>query len=85
MSANFQAVIAALFMNIYIVGLNQISDIDIDKVCYRRQLIIILCFSGIQWSSSIEIVLVVGFICLFILTIGQFELIALRFPQKIID
>ncbi|XP_030461840.1 homogentisate phytyltransferase 1, chloroplastic [Syzygium oleosum] len=27
-----EAVIAALFMNIYIVGLNQISDIDIDKV-----------------------------------------------------
>lgn len=28
----FQAVVAALFMNIYIVGLNQLSDIDIDKV-----------------------------------------------------
>ncbi|KAK9931701.1 hypothetical protein M0R45_018968 [Rubus argutus] len=27
-----QAVVAALFMNIYIVGLNQLSDIDIDKV-----------------------------------------------------
>lgn len=27
-----EAVVAALFMNIYIVGLNQISDIDIDKV-----------------------------------------------------
>ncbi|PQQ08405.1 homogentisate phytyltransferase 1 chloroplastic isoform X1 [Prunus yedoensis var. nudiflora] len=27
-----EAVIAALFMNIYIVGLNQLSDIDIDKV-----------------------------------------------------
>lgn len=29
---SFQAVIAALFMNIYIVGLNQLYDIDIDKV-----------------------------------------------------
>ncbi|XP_042440994.1 probable homogentisate phytyltransferase 1, chloroplastic [Zingiber officinale] len=28
----FQAVIAALFMNIYIVGLNQVFDIEIDKV-----------------------------------------------------
>lgn len=28
----FEAIIAALFMNIYIVGLNQISDIEIDKV-----------------------------------------------------
>ena len=27
-----QAVVAALFMNIYIVGLNQLSDIEIDKV-----------------------------------------------------
>ncbi|RZS27600.1 hypothetical protein BHM03_00061101 [Ensete ventricosum] len=27
-----QAVVAALFMNIYIVGLNQVFDIDIDKV-----------------------------------------------------
>ncbi|XP_075652349.1 homogentisate phytyltransferase 1, chloroplastic isoform X1 [Castanea sativa] len=27
-----EAVVAALFMNIYIVGLNQLSDIDIDKV-----------------------------------------------------
>ncbi|XP_021724962.1 homogentisate phytyltransferase 1, chloroplastic-like [Chenopodium quinoa] len=27
-----EAIIAALFMNIYIVGLNQISDIEIDKV-----------------------------------------------------
>jgi hypothetical protein len=25
-------VVAALFMNIYIVGLNQLTDIDIDKV-----------------------------------------------------
>lgn len=29
---SFQAVVAALFMNIYIVGLNQLYDIDIDKV-----------------------------------------------------
>lgn len=28
-----QAVIPALLMNVYIVGLNQIFDIDIDKVC----------------------------------------------------
>lgn len=28
----FQAVVAALFMNIYIVGLNQLSDVEIDKV-----------------------------------------------------
>ncbi|XP_010688452.2 homogentisate phytyltransferase 1, chloroplastic isoform X1 [Beta vulgaris subsp. vulgaris] len=28
----FEAIVAALFMNIYIVGLNQISDIEIDKV-----------------------------------------------------
>ncbi|KAG0459656.1 hypothetical protein HPP92_022784 [Vanilla planifolia] len=28
----FQALISALFMNIYIVGLNQLSDIEIDKV-----------------------------------------------------
>ena len=28
----FQAVVAALFMNIYIVGLNQLCDIEIDKV-----------------------------------------------------
>nr|QDF82054.1 prenyltransferase PT2 [Clematis terniflora] len=27
-----EAIVAALFMNIYIVGLNQLSDIDIDKV-----------------------------------------------------
>ncbi|CAH9099389.1 unnamed protein product [Cuscuta europaea] len=27
-----KAIVAALFMNIYIVGLNQLSDIDIDKV-----------------------------------------------------
>lgn len=27
-----QAIVAALFMNIYIVGLNQLSDIEIDKV-----------------------------------------------------
>ncbi|RWW04037.1 hypothetical protein GW17_00032757 [Ensete ventricosum] len=27
-----QAVIAAVFMNIYIVGLNQVYDIEIDKV-----------------------------------------------------
>lgn len=27
-----QAVVAALFMNIYIVGLNQLSDIEIDKI-----------------------------------------------------
>ncbi|PPD88563.1 hypothetical protein GOBAR_DD14490 [Gossypium barbadense] len=29
---SFQAVVAALFMNIYIVGLNQLSDVEIDKV-----------------------------------------------------
>lgn len=28
----FQAVIPALCMNVYIVGLNQLYDIDIDKV-----------------------------------------------------
>ena len=28
----FQAVAAALMMNIYIVGLNQLTDIEIDKV-----------------------------------------------------
>ncbi|EPS63580.1 homogentisic acid phytyltransferase, partial [Genlisea aurea] len=28
----FEAIIASVMMNIYIVGLNQISDIDIDKV-----------------------------------------------------
>lgn len=28
----FQAIVAALFMNVYIVGLNQLSDIEIDKV-----------------------------------------------------
>jgi homogentisate phytyltransferase/homogentisate geranylgeranyltransferase len=27
-----QAVVAAFFMNIYIVGLNQLFDIEIDKV-----------------------------------------------------
>lgn len=27
-----QAVVAALMMNIYIVGLNQLSDVEIDKV-----------------------------------------------------
>lgn len=27
-----QAIVAALLMNIYIVGLNQLSDIEIDKV-----------------------------------------------------
>ena len=27
-----QAIVAALFMNVYIVGLNQLSDIEIDKV-----------------------------------------------------
>lgn len=31
---SFQAVVAALFMNIYIVGLNQLSDIEIDKVAW---------------------------------------------------
>ncbi|KAI4379827.1 hypothetical protein MLD38_006073 [Melastoma candidum] len=31
-SGVLEAVVAALFMNIYIVGLNQLSDIDIDKV-----------------------------------------------------
>jgi 4-hydroxybenzoate polyprenyltransferase len=30
--AHMQAVVAALFMNIYIVGLNQLFDIEIDKV-----------------------------------------------------
>lgn len=29
-----QAIVAALFMNIYIVGLNQLSDIEIDKVFF---------------------------------------------------
>lgn len=29
-----QAIVAALFMNIYIVGLNQLSDIEIDKVLF---------------------------------------------------
>lgn len=29
-----QAVVAALMMNIYIVGLNQLSDVEIDKVTY---------------------------------------------------
>lgn len=33
----FQAVVAALFMNIYIVGLNQLSDIDIDKVSFVNE------------------------------------------------
>ena len=28
-----QALIPALFMNIHIVGLNQVFDINIDKVC----------------------------------------------------
>lgn len=31
-----QAIVAALLMNIYIVGLNQISDIEIDKVSFQR-------------------------------------------------
>lgn len=30
----FQAIVAALLMNIYIVGLNQLSDIEIDKVAH---------------------------------------------------
>jgi 4-hydroxybenzoate polyprenyltransferase len=30
----FQAVAAALMMNIYIVGLNQLTDIEIDKVAF---------------------------------------------------
>ncbi|XLR30996.1 hypothetical protein S83_058896, partial [Arachis hypogaea] len=30
--SSFQAVVAALFMNIYIVGLNQLSDIEIDRI-----------------------------------------------------
>nr|XP_029146024.1 probable homogentisate phytyltransferase 2, chloroplastic isoform X5 [Arachis hypogaea] len=30
--SSFQAMVAALFMNIYIVGLNQLSDIEIDKI-----------------------------------------------------
>ncbi|MCD9639885.1 hypoxanthine-guanine phosphoribosyltransferase [Datura stramonium] len=29
-----EAIVAALFMNIYIVGLNQLSDIEIDKVLF---------------------------------------------------
>ncbi|KAJ0697822.1 putative homogentisate phytyltransferase [Helianthus annuus] len=32
LTLNFQAIVAAFFMNIYIVGLNQLSDIEIDKV-----------------------------------------------------
>ena len=32
---NLQAIVAALLMNIYIVGLNQISDIEIDKVGFQ--------------------------------------------------
>lgn len=31
-SFSYQAIVAALFMNVYIVGLNQLSDIEIDKV-----------------------------------------------------
>ena len=31
----FQAIVAALFMNIYIVGLNQLFDIEIDKVLHK--------------------------------------------------
>ncbi|XP_044970928.1 probable homogentisate phytyltransferase 1, chloroplastic isoform X2 [Hordeum vulgare subsp. vulgare] len=32
LTGSLEAVVSALFMNIYIVGLNQLSDIDIDKV-----------------------------------------------------
>lgn len=31
---SFQAIVAALLMNVYIVGLNQLSDIEIDKVAH---------------------------------------------------
>lgn len=33
-----QAVIPALLMNVYIVGLNQVYDIEIDKVSVRGQI-----------------------------------------------
>lgn len=49
----FQAVVAALFMNIYIVGLNQLSDVEIDKVwkllieiCIANKLFFFQCYSG---------------------------------------
>lgn len=49
----FQAVVAALFMNIYIVGLNQLSDVEIDKVwnliieiCIANKIFFFQCFSG---------------------------------------
>lgn len=34
-----QAVVAALFMNIYIVGLNQLFDIEIDKVSSSKNFV----------------------------------------------
>ncbi|KAJ0673788.1 putative homogentisate phytyltransferase [Helianthus annuus] len=34
-----EAIVASFFMNIYIVGLNQLSDIEIDKVCILFRLI----------------------------------------------
>lgn len=37
----FQAIAAALMMNIYIVGLNQLSDIEIDKVLLKMNLSIV--------------------------------------------
>lgn len=33
-----QAVVAAFMMNIYIVGLNQLYDIEIDKVAFHTNL-----------------------------------------------
>lgn len=37
----FQAIAAALMMNVYIVGLNQLSDIEIDKVLLKMNLSIV--------------------------------------------
>ncbi|KAE8811363.1 putative homogentisate phytyltransferase 1, chloroplastic [Hordeum vulgare] len=38
LTGSLEAVVSALFMNIYIVGLNQLSDIDIDKVVNKPTL-----------------------------------------------
>lgn len=48
----FQAVVAALFMNIYIVGLNQLSDIDIDKVGVVNLLVQLQWFG--KWELKIQ-------------------------------
>ena len=48
----FQAIAAAFLMNIYIVGLNQLSDIDIDKVGHA---LIHFFFRSMNELSDMEI------------------------------